>query len=123
MNIIKKSTITAVMAVSFFTLLMSATVNAESNPFESQHISTIVTDNDGTKCGEGKCGEGKMTSTTGSDSKCGEGKCGEGKMKAAPSTKCGEGKCGEGKMKAASSTKCGEGKCGESKSKSKKCGE
>jgi len=135
MNIVKQSSMAAIIgliALGFFT---SNIAKAESNPFASNELVTIVAGHDDGKCGEGKvkdgkkgkcgegkCGEGKMKADK--KGKCGEGKCGEGKMKAAKKGKCGEGKCGEGKMKAAKKGKCGEGKCGEGKKKdkSKKCG-
>ncbi len=135
MNIVKQSTIAAVVGLLAFGLLGSNIAKAETNPFASNQLVTIVADHeDGKcgegkskdakkgKCGEGKCGEGKMKSAK--KGKCGEGKCGEGKMKSAKKGKCGEGKCGEGKMKSAKKGKCGEGKCGEGKTKekSKKCG-
>jgi uncharacterized low-complexity protein len=99
MNIVKKSIIAIVMSLLAFNLFTSNIAKAESNPFASAELVTIVSDHV-------------------------DGKCGEGKMKAAKKGKCGEGKCGEGKMKAAKKGKCGEGKCGEGKSteKSKKCG-
>jgi uncharacterized low-complexity protein len=125
MNIVKKSIIAIVMSLLAFNLFTSNIAKAESNPFASAELVTIVSDHVDGKCGEGKmqaatkgkCGEGKIQAAT-------KGKCGEGKMKAAKKGKCGEGKCGEGKMKAAKKGKCGEGKCGEGKSteKSKKCG-
>ncbi len=109
-------------------LMASMPAKAETNPFESQTVVTsseFDAEKEKSKCGEGKCGEGKEKHKCGEGkcgegkkSKCGEGKCGEGKK-----SKCGEGKCGEGKKK----SKCGEGKCGEGKKKSKcgegKCGE
>ena len=91
MNIVKKSTMAVVMSVFAFGLFASNIAKAESNPFATGELVTIVTDHK-----EGKCGEGK----------CGEGKCGEGKAKGAKKAKCGEGKCGEGKSKD-KSKKCG----------------
>ena len=73
----------SLLALSFF---ISHTVKAESNPFATEEVATIVTDHKGMKCGEGKCGEGKMKDAK--KAKCGEGKCGEGKMKD-KSQKCG----------------------------------
>ncbi len=135
MNIIKKTSLVALAGVLVFGVFTSNVVKAETNPFASNQLVTIVSDHeDGKcgesksksdkkmKCGEGKCGEGKSKSAK--KMKCGEGKCGESKMKSAKKGKCGEGKCGEGKMKSAKKMKCGEGKCGEGKmkDKSKKCG-
>ncbi len=120
MNLLKKSSLAAVVGLLAFTALTSNIAKAETNPFAAQELVTIVSHD-----GDGKCGEGKMKDSA-KKGKCGEGKCGEGKMKAsAKKGKCGEGKCGEGKMKAsAKKGKCGEGKCGEGKmkEKSKKCG-
>ena len=112
MNIVKKSTIAIVMSLLAFSLFTSNIAKAESNPFASAELVTIVSDHEDGKCGQGKVKDGKKD------------KCGEGNMKDAKKGKCGEGKCGEGKMKAAKKGKCGEGKCGEGKSteKSKKCG-
>ncbi|MBU2871327.1 hypothetical protein [Colwellia sp. E2M01] len=120
MNIVKKASISVIASLVALSLFMSSTVTAETNPFVSHEITTVVAV-DNNKCGEGKCGEAKMKSS--SEAKCGEGKCGEAKMKSSSEAKCGEGKCGEAKMKSSSEAKCGEGKCGESKMKSKKCGE
>ncbi|NQY65839.1 MAG: hypothetical protein HRT38_19530 [Alteromonadaceae bacterium] len=124
MNLIKKTALSSLLGL----VVLAATAlpaQAETNPFESQSIMTVVSQTDDAqgshddkgkmkskgKCGEGKCGEGKKKAK----GKCGEGKCGEGKKKA--ESKCGEGKCGESKKK-------GKGKCGEGKMKSKgKCGE
>ena len=110
MNLVKKSSISALVGLCAVVFAISMPAKAENNPFASQELMTIahVEETKKGKCGEGKmkaegkCGEGKMKAK----GKCGEGKCGEGKMKA-------KGKCGEGKMKA-------EGKCGEGKNK--KCG-
>jgi uncharacterized low-complexity protein len=136
MKLLKKSSMTALLGLFALSLAVSAPVKAETNPFETQSIVTIVAEEATSKCGEGKdakkgkcgegkCGEGKTAKKgkcgEGKDAKkgkCGEGKCGEGK--AAKKGKCGEGKCGEGKK--AKKGKCGEGKCGENKAKAKKCG-
>lgn len=125
MNIVKKSSIAAVLGLLTFSLFASNVAKAETNPFAANELVTIAAEHTDTKCGEGKAKDGKK-------GKCGEGKCGEGKMKDHKKGKCGEGKmtsheqgkCGEGKMKAAKKEKCGEGKCGEGKmkDKSKKCG-
>ena len=125
MNIVKKSSIAAVLGLLTFSLFASNVAKAETNPFAANELVTITAEHTDTKCGEGKAKDGKK-------GKCGEGKCGEGKMKDHKKGKCGEGKmtsheqgkCGEGKMKAAKKGKCGEGKCGEGKmkDKSKKCG-
>ena len=125
MNIVKKSSIAAVLGLLTFSLFASNVAKAETNPFAANELVTITAEHTDTKCGEGKAKDGKKA-------KCGEGKCGEGKMKDHKKGKCGEGKmtsheqgkCGEGKMKAAKKGKCGEGKCGEAKmkDKSKKCG-
>ena len=114
MSIIKQVSITALAGLLALSAFTSVSVKAETNPFANQELMTVVSMDDKakSKCGEGKCGEGKAKAK----GKCGEGKCGEGKAKA--KGKCGEGKCGEGKAKG----KCGEGKCGEGKAKSKKCG-
>lgn len=95
MNIVKKSTMAAIMSLLAIGLFVSNVAQAESNPFAANELVTIVSADADHKCGEGKCGEGKMKSAT--KGKCGEGKCGEGKMKSATKSKCGEGKCGEGK--------------------------
>jgi len=113
MSLIKQTTIAALVGVFTLSVFFTAPAKADTNPFASQELMTVVSmdDKDKSKCGEGK---------TKAKGKCGEGKCGEGKAKA--KGKCGEGKCGEGKAKAKG--KCGEGKCGEGKSKAKgKCGE
>ena len=120
MNIVKKSSIAAVLGLLTFSLFASNVAKAETNPFAAYELVTITAEHTDTKCGEGKAKDGK------------KGKCGEGKMKDHKKGKCGEGKmtsheqgkCGEGKMKAAKKGKCGEGKCGEGKmkDKSKKCG-
>ena len=112
MNIVKKSSIAAVLGLLTFSLFASNVAKAETNPFAANELVTITAEHTDTKCGEGKAKDGKKA-------KCGEGKCGEGKMKDHK-----KGKCGEGKMKAAKKGKCGEGKCGEGKmkDKSKKCG-
>ena len=99
MNIVKKSSIAVVMSLLAFSLFTSNIAKAESNPFATGELVTIVTDHE-----DGKCGEGKMKDAK--KGKCGEGKCGEGKMKDAKKGKCGEGKCGEGKSKE-KSKKCG----------------
>ena len=93
MNIIKKSSVAALLSIFAMAAVFSMPAKAENNPFESQELMTIVAagDNHDHKCGEGKDKDKK--------GKCGEGKCGEGKAKKG---KCGEGKCGESKTK-----KCG----------------
>jgi uncharacterized low-complexity protein len=136
MKLLKKSSMTALLGLFALSLAVSAPVKAETNPFETKSIVTIVVEEANGKCGEGKadakgkCGEGKAAkkgkcgegkcgeSKKAKKGKCGEGKCGEGKK--AKKGKCGEGKCGEGKK--AKKGKCGEGKCGENKAKAKKCG-
>ncbi|MDO9617733.1 MAG: hypothetical protein Q7J43_08620 [Pseudomonas sp.] len=77
-------------------LLSSAafSVQAASNPFAAQELSSGYSLAAGEKSAEGSCGEGK---------------CG-GEMKKAE----GEGKCG-GEAKAEGEGKCGEGKCGADK--------
>lgn len=80
MNIMKKSGFAAVLAFLALSFVTSNIAKAESNPFSAQEIVTIAADEKASKCGEGKCGEGKAKKS----SKCGEGKCGEGKAK-----KCG----------------------------------
>ena len=77
-------------------LLSSAafSVQAASNPFAAQELSSGYSLAAGEKSAEGSCGEGK---------------CG-GEMKKAE----GEGKCG-GEAKTAAEGKCGEGKCGAEK--------
>jgi uncharacterized low-complexity protein len=131
MKLLKKSSMTALLGLFALSLAVSAPVKAETNPFETKSIVTIVAEEaKAGKCGEGKCGESKKAKA----GKCGEGKCGESKK--AKAGKCGEGKCGEskkakkgkcgegkcGESKKAKKGKCGEGKCGESKTKAKKCG-
>jgi uncharacterized low-complexity protein len=84
-------------------LLSSAafSVQAASNPFAAQELSsgfslTAVEKTAEGSCGEGKCG-GEMKKAEG-EGKCGEGKCGgEAKAKADGEGKCGEGKCGADK--------------------------
>ncbi|HEX5844274.1 MAG TPA: hypothetical protein VFY62_17495 [Pseudomonas sp.] len=96
----------AVVATLGAALLSSAafTVQAASNPFAAQELSSGYSLAEGEKAAEGACGEGKC----GAEMKAeGEGKCGEGK--------CGEGKCGgaaKPDAKAEGEGKCGEGKCG-----------
>ena len=97
MNIVKQSTIAALVGVFALGLLTSNVAKADTNPFASNELVTIAAAHTGDKCGEGKTKDGKKA-------KCGEGKCGEGKKKA--KGKCGEGKCGEGKSKE-KSKKCG----------------
>lgn len=79
-------------------LLSSAafTVNAASNPFAAQELSSGYSVAAAEKSAEGSCGEGK---------------CGGEMKKAEGEGKCGEGKCG-GEAKAEGEGKCGEGKCG-----------
>ncbi len=120
MKLLKKSSMTALLGLFALSLAVSAPVKAETNPFETKNIVTIVAEEAKGKCGEGKkakkgkCGEGKCgESKKAKKGKCGEGKCGESKK--AKKGKCGEGKCGEGK-------KAKKGKCGENKAKAKKCG-
>ena len=106
MSIIKQTSIVIISSLFALSALIAAPSEANTNPFSSQGLMTVISmhDNTDAKCGEGKAKAGH---------KCGEGKCGEGKAKAAA-------KCGEGKVKA--TAKCGEGKCGEGKIKAKKCG-
>jgi uncharacterized low-complexity protein len=128
MSLIKQTSIALLSSVLALSVFIAAPAKADTNPFASQELMTIVTpDGHGAhKCGEGKakgahkCGEGKAKTVA----KCGEGKCGEGKAKGAhkcgegkakTAAKCGQGKCGEGKAKGAH-------KCGEGKAKDKKCG-
>ena len=87
-NAIKKSLAVAMGATFAAAMSASPIVNADSNPFgmndlSSGYMQVAEKGKEEGKCGEGKCGEGKMKK---------EGKCGEGKMDK-------EGKCGEGKMK------------------------
>ncbi|MFG0722215.1 hypothetical protein ACF8PU_11165 [Pseudomonas sp. GLN_6] len=79
-------------------LLSSAalSVQAASNPFATQELSSGYSLAAGEKSAEGSCGEGK---------------CGGEMKKAEGEGKCGEGKCG-GEAKAEGEGKCGEGKCG-----------
>ena len=79
-------------------LLSSAafTVNAASNPFAAQELSSGYSVAAAEKSAEGSCGEGK---------------CGGEMKKAEGEGKCDEGKCG-GEAKAEGEGKCGEGKCG-----------
>jgi len=88
MNIIKKSSVAALLSIFALSAFVSVAAKAESNPFAAQDIVTIVAQEDDKK------------------GKCGEGKCGEGKAKKAMKGKCGEGKCGEGKAKS-KTKKCG----------------
>lgn len=74
-------------------------VQAASNPFAAQELSSgyslaAVEKTAEGSCGEGKCG-GEMKKAEG-EGKCGEGKCG-GEAKADGEGKCGEGKCGADK--------------------------
>lgn len=66
----------AVMGLFSLGLFTSNLANAESNPFTSNDLVTVVANDAESKCGEGKCGESKAKSKS---SKCGEGKCGESK--------------------------------------------
>ncbi|HUE93042.1 hypothetical protein [Pseudomonas sp.] len=86
----------SVVATLGAALLSSAafSVQAASNPFAAQELSSGYSLAAGEKSAEGSCGEGK---------------CG-GEMKKAE----GEGKCG-GEAKAEGEGKCGEGKCGAEK--------
>ncbi|NQY16185.1 HvfA family oxazolone/thioamide-modified RiPP metallophore [Alteromonas sp.] len=93
MNIIKKSSVAALLSIFALSAFVSVSAQAESNPFATKGHVTIVAQDDEKK------------------GKCGEGKCGEGKAKKAMKGKCGEGKCG-GDKKAGKEGKCGEGKCG-----------
>ena len=92
------------------------TVQAASNPFAAQELSSGYSMAAAEKSAEGSCGEGKcggeMSKAEG-EGKCGEGKCG-GEAKGDAEGKCGEGKCG-GEAKADAEGKCGEGKCGAEK--------
>lgn len=99
-------------------LLSTAALNvqAASNPFAAQELSSGYSLAAAEKaaegcCGEGKCG-GEMKKAEG-EGKCGEGKCG-GEAKSDGEGKCGEGKCG-GEAKGDAEGKCGEGKCGAEK--------
>jgi uncharacterized low-complexity protein len=82
-------------------LLSSAafSVQAASNPFAAQELSSGYSLAAAEKSAEGSCGEGK---------------CGGDMKKAEGEGKCGEGKCG-GEAKAEGEGKCGEGKCGAEK--------
>ncbi len=82
-------------------LLSSAALNvqAASNPFAAQELSSGYSLAAAEKSAEGSCGEGK---------------CGGEMKKAEGEGKCGEGKCG-GEAKAEGEGKCGEGKCGAEK--------
>lgn len=91
----------------FAVLILSAglsigSVQAAENPFGVSNADASQQIAMSTKCGGGKCGDGKK------DGKCGgsgkDGKCGDGKKAAKDGDKKKGGKCGEGK--------CGEGKCG-----------
>ena len=96
MSLIKQTSIALLSSVLALSVFIAAPAKADTNPFASQELMTIVTP-DGH--GAHKCGEGKAK---------GAHKCGEGKAKTAA-------KCGEGKTKGAH-------KCGEGKAKDKKCG-
>ena len=85
MKLLKKSSMTALLGLFALSLAVSAPLKAETNPFETQSIVTIVAEEASGKCGEGKadakgkCGEGKAAK---------KGKCGEGKAKT-ETKKCG----------------------------------
>jgi len=83
MNILKRVGLTVILSLFTFFITVSNVVKAETNPFTSQTLVTVATDDakEG-KCGEGKCGEDKAKAKM----KCGEGKCGESKGK---TKKCG----------------------------------
>lgn len=71
MNLLKKSSLTVITGLLAFAFFASNVVKAETNPFTTQDIVTIVAaESKGDKCGEGKCGESKAKAKT----KCGEGK-------------------------------------------------
>jgi uncharacterized low-complexity protein len=81
MNIIKKSSVVALLSIFALSAMITLPAKAESNPFAAQNLMTISAP-DGhkkDKCGEGKCGEAKAKKLT--KGKCGEGKCGEAKAK------------------------------------------
>lgn len=82
-------------------LLSTAALNvqAASNPFAAQELSSGYSLAAAEKSAEGSCGEGK---------------CGGEMKKAEGEGKCGEGKCG-GEAKSDGEGKCGEGKCGAEK--------
>jgi len=82
-------------------LLSTAALNvqAASNPFAAQELSSGYSLAAAEKAAEGSCGEGK---------------CGGEMKKAEGEGKCGEGKCG-GEAKSDGEGKCGEGKCGAEK--------
>lgn len=86
-------------------LLSSAafTVQAASNPFAAQELSSGYSVAAGEKSAEGSCGEGKCggeIKKAEGEGKHAEGRCG-GEAKSAPKAaaegKCGEGKCGADK--------------------------
>ncbi|MDO9623171.1 hypothetical protein [Pseudomonas sp.] len=91
----------SVVATLGAVLLSSAafSVQAASNPFAAQELSSGYSLAAAEKSAEGSCGEGK---------------CGGDMKKAEGEGKCGEGKCG-GEAKSEGEGKCGEGKCGAEK--------
>ena len=106
-------------------LLAVQNLRAESNEQREANIHQEIAYAGTHQVLEGKCGNDakamktdKKTNTKAS--KCGDGKCGEGKEaktdKKAKASKCGDGKSDDGKdaktEKKAKESKCGAGKCG-----------
>jgi uncharacterized low-complexity protein len=91
-----------VMSVTMLVAVLLSGCNQSSPKAEATDSDTELVVEKGDKTE--KCGGD-------ADSKCGEGKCGEGKEESDTTVKCGEGKCGEGKSED-EEKKCGEGKCG-----------
>lgn len=137
----KKPLILSLGAAVATTLAAVPIVNAETNPFSMNELSSgymqVAQDQTDTmemkgdkkdmQCGAGKCGankggkdaEGNCAGDKKADGSCGAGKCGASKDKAAGKAdgSCGAGKCGASKDKAAGAAdgKCGAGKCGGAK--------
>ncbi|MCJ8320279.1 MAG: hypothetical protein MJK12_11645 [Colwellia sp.] len=74
MSFIKQSSIAALVGIFTLSVFFTAPAKADTNPFASQELMTVVSMDDK---GNGKCGEGKAKA---------KGKCGEGKAK---DKKCG----------------------------------
>ena len=105
-----KNPLSIALGAAFATSLAAAPVaNAADNPFAMSELSSgymVAESHMEGKCGEGKCGGAKATTTEDAEKTTAEGKCGEGKCGGEKATT--EGKCGgEKKME--------EGKCGASK--------
>lgn len=97
----------AVVATLGVALLSSAafTVQAASNPFAAQELSSGYSLAAGEKAGEGSCGEGK----------CGAEVKAEGQGQATDAAKPAAKPQAKSEAKAEAEGKCGEGKCGADK--------